>query len=107
MVTEAGSYLRLIDFCITQLKSQGPSRSCNESKEEKEEKNPINTLHSNTAPGRGMRGGGLAREARERSLAVGGMDPAQRREIFIDNLLVRVHLSIEMILVDRPCATGV
>jgi len=38
VVTEAGSYLRLIDFCITQLKAQGPSRTCNESKEE-EEKN--------------------------------------------------------------------
>ena len=36
-VTEAGSYLRLIDFCITQLKAQGPSRICNESKEEEEE----------------------------------------------------------------------
>ena len=32
--TEAGSYLRLIDSCITQLKAQGPSRTCNESKEE-------------------------------------------------------------------------
>ena len=32
--SEAGSYLRLIDSCITQLKSQGPSRTCNESKEE-------------------------------------------------------------------------
>ena len=32
--TETGSYLRLIDFCITQLKAQGPSRTCNESKEE-------------------------------------------------------------------------
>ena len=32
--TEAGSYLRLIDSCITQLKAQGPSRNCNESKEE-------------------------------------------------------------------------
>jgi len=31
---EAGSYLRLIDSCITQLKAQGPSRTCNESKEE-------------------------------------------------------------------------
>jgi len=31
---EAGSYLRLIDSCITQLKAQGPSRFCNESKEE-------------------------------------------------------------------------
>ena len=29
------------------------------------------------------------------------------REIFIDNLLVRIHLIIVMILVDRPCAMGV
>ena len=28
------------------------------------------------------------------------------REFFIDNLLVRIHLIIEMILVDRPCAMG-
>ena len=35
--TEADSYLRLIDFCITQLKAQGPSRTCNESQEEEEE----------------------------------------------------------------------
>ena len=41
--TEAGSYLRRIDSCITQLKAQGPSGTCNESKE-KEEK---------------LRGGGL------------------------------------------------
>ena len=34
---EAGSYLRLIDSCITQLKAQGPSRTFNESKEEEEE----------------------------------------------------------------------
>jgi len=34
--TEAGSYLRLIDSCITQLKAQGRSRTCNESKEEEE-----------------------------------------------------------------------
>ena len=34
---EAGSHLRLIDSCITQLKAQGPSRTCNESKEEEEE----------------------------------------------------------------------
>ena len=36
--SEAGSYLRLIDSCITQLKAQGPSRTCNESKEEEEDK---------------------------------------------------------------------
>ena len=34
--TEAGSYLRLIDSCITQLKAQGSSRTCNECKEEEE-----------------------------------------------------------------------
>ena len=33
---ESGSYLRLID-CVSQLKAQGPSRTCNESKEEEEE----------------------------------------------------------------------
>jgi len=33
---EAGAYSRLIDSCITQLKAQGPSRTCNESKEEEE-----------------------------------------------------------------------
>ena len=35
--SEAGSYLGLIDACITQLRAQGPSRTCNESKEEEEE----------------------------------------------------------------------
>ena len=35
--SEAGSYSRLIDLCITQLKAEGPSRTCNESKEEEEE----------------------------------------------------------------------
>ena len=31
---EEGSYLRLINACITHLEDQGPSRTCNESKEE-------------------------------------------------------------------------
>ena len=26
---------------------------------------------------------------------------------FVENLLVRIHLIIEMILVDRPCAIGI
>jgi len=38
--SEAGSYLRLIDFCSTQRKAQGPSRTCNESKEEEGEDSP-------------------------------------------------------------------
>jgi hypothetical protein len=29
------------------------------------------------------------------------------RELFIDNLLARIHSIIEMILVDRPCTMGV
>jgi len=36
VVTDAGSYLRLIDSCITQRKAQGPSMTFNESKEEEE-----------------------------------------------------------------------
>jgi len=32
-----GSYLRPIDSCVTQLKAQGPSTTCNESKEEEDE----------------------------------------------------------------------
>ena len=40
MVTEEGSYLKFIDSCITQLKVQGPSRTCNESKEEAKKKVP-------------------------------------------------------------------
>jgi len=35
--TQAGSYLRLIDSCITHIEAQGPSRTCKESKEEEEE----------------------------------------------------------------------
>ena len=35
--SEAGSFLRLIDSGITQLKVHGPDRTCNESKEEEEE----------------------------------------------------------------------
>ena len=38
VVTEAGSYLRLKDSCITHLKAQGPSRTCNESTEEEKKK---------------------------------------------------------------------
>ena len=43
-VSQAGSYLRLIDSCITQLKAQGPSRTCNESKEEEEEEEDLAPL---------------------------------------------------------------
>ena len=57
---KAGSYLRLIDSCITRLKAQGPSRTCNESKEEEEEEEakgtkPIRLAHSHRASA-GLRG---------------------------------------------------
>jgi len=38
--SKAGSYVRLIDSCITQLKAQGPSRTCNENKEEEKKMSP-------------------------------------------------------------------
>jgi len=36
--SEAGSYLRLTDSCITQLKAQGPPKTWHESKEEEKRK---------------------------------------------------------------------
>ena len=69
---EVGSYLRLIDSCVTQLRAQGPSRTCNESKEEEEEY-PV--------PQRQNLPSQVGRE----------------REFFIDNLLVRAHFIIVMI----------
>ena len=42
------------------------------------------------------------------ALVVGPSSPCTAREkIFIDSPLVRIHLIIEMILVDQPCAMGV
>ena len=35
------------------------------------------------------------------------LDLGREREFFVDNLMVRIHLIIVMILVDRPCAMGV
>jgi len=44
--SEAGSYLRLIDSCITRLKAQGPSSmTCNESKEAKGIQRPKRACH--------------------------------------------------------------
>jgi len=52
---EAGSYLRLMDSSITQLKVQGPFRTCNESKEEEEEEEEVtrDTLNSRQCAGSG------------------------------------------------------
>ena len=37
LIDSVSAYLRLIDSCINQLEAQGPSRTCNESKEEEED----------------------------------------------------------------------
>ena len=62
--SKAGSYLRLIDSCITQLKDQGPSRTCNESKEEEKEE----TCYESAFPSPGRTGAAL----RVRSLRAAG-----------------------------------
>ena len=43
---EAGSYLRPIDSFITQLKAQGPSRTCNESKGEEKKSGISSAEHA-------------------------------------------------------------
>ena len=48
--SEAGSYLRRVDSCVTQLKAEGPFRFYNESKEEDEEEEQH--LIANPKPGR-------------------------------------------------------
>ena len=87
--SEAGSYLRLIDSFITQIKTQGPSRTCNESKEEEEKKGMM----------MGMGSGVCDRPVLKDQHLAG---PAQRN-VFIDNILV-YHRDD---LVDRPRAMGV
>ena len=64
--SEAGSYLRLIDSCITKLKAQGPSRSCNESKEEGSGLDPLHHAlpHQVVLPRRGHRAGSAKGGAR-------------------------------------------
>ena len=48
---EVGSYLRRIDSFITQLKAQGPSRTCNESKAEEEEEEEFNDIGASISTG--------------------------------------------------------
>jgi len=45
-VNEAGSYLRLIDSCVTQLKAQGSSRTWNETRVKKRKKKGPNPASS-------------------------------------------------------------
>ena len=56
-------------------------------------------------PGRHVEERGVEDRARQLPLQLLGLQ--REKELFIDNLLVRFHLIIEMILVDRPCAMEV
>ena len=60
---------------------------------------------------RGVEGGRQRRERRCVELRQGPEEHCvvhlREREFFIDNLLVRIHLIVEIILVERPCAMGV
>ena len=47
MIIDAGSYFRRTDSCITQLKAQGPSRTCNENEEEEDHRHARNTRQGN------------------------------------------------------------
>jgi len=52
--------LRLVDSCITHLKAQGPSRTCNESKKEEEEADGLGSgdvWSGGAAPRQALRGG--------------------------------------------------
>ena len=42
-----------------------------------------------------------------RCASTGKLKVSPERVFCIENLLVRIHLIIEMLLVDRPCAMGV
>jgi len=117
--------LRLIDSFITQLKIQGPSRTCSESKEEEEEPDSVNYWWLITYPN-GSRSAARAMPFRARQFkpdqiqteliqtwlfpAAGsslnyfgrnlirlGLRGCTEREFLIDNLLVRIHFIIAMI----------
>jgi len=59
-------------------------------------------LRARAPPGGGGRRGAGGEEHDGCGAAKGG-----EREFFIANLLVRIHLIVEMILADWPCAIGV
>ena len=49
----------------------------------------------------------LVKEEVQKALEALMLRSAPEKEFFVNNLLVRIHLIIAMILVDRPYATGV
>ena len=77
--SEAGSYLRLIDSCISQ--AQGPSRTCNESEEEEEGWLPCSRVRSHLELlARRLLPLGLIRERRPARLHRGRLHLLRRSE---------------------------
>jgi len=65
--------LRLKDSCITQLKAQGPSRTCNESKEEEEEEQVLGSAFGLWVWGLIRPDGGQGLEMRDSGWGVGDL----------------------------------
>jgi len=107
--------LRLIDSCITQLKAQGPSRTCNESKDalpgsylrlidscitQLKPQGPSRTCNESkeALPGWVARGSHRGPTPGCSTVPPSRCPPGVReREFFIDNLLIRIHCIIVMI----------
>ena len=87
MVTEAGSYLRLIDSCITQLKSPGPSRTCNESNEEEEK-------HSGAVAPTSFRGGLILHSVAVLNLYHGSRRRARPGALNLNNIADKVGIRL-------------
>ena len=47
-----------------------------------------------------------ALESEGKTAATAHADAVSQREFFVDKILVRIHLIMEMVLVDRPCFKG-
>ena len=90
--SEAGSYLRLIDSCITQLKAQGPARTCHESKEEEKKRVPGNERRGVAdAPPCGP---DTPLQPRRREVAAGGVAFSVAFIVFIVYCLMFLHFYI-------------
>ena len=88
MTTPAVSNLRHIDSCITQLKAQGPSRTCNESKEE-----ALVQTHTASTPGITCTGDSNSRGARPVRLIITMIEWIRTSRLSIKNSLSVVSQS--------------
>jgi len=90
---KAGSYLRLMDSCITQLKSQGPSRTCDESNKEEEEETRSAWVVSQSTIGLGriVRVGGVCESVRMCVGVCGRVDPVGLGGVVVEVTILGVE----------------